>query len=141
MHPLMLALAAILQESPPPPIDDSGGGFLAVLFGGIGMLIPCVILVPLLAGMWKVFEKAGKPGWAALVPIYNYIVLDEIANRPMWWVAIWFFCGPIAMIVITLDIAAAFGKSTGFAVGMILLPFVFWPMLGFSDARYQRPVR
>ena len=90
-------------------------------------------------GMWRAFDKAGKPGWAAIVPIYNFYVLCKIAGRPGWWWVLLFI--PIVNIVIwfivSIDAAKAFGKTAGFGVGLALLPFVFWPILGFGDATYQ----
>jgi hypothetical protein len=90
-------------------------------------------------GMWRAFDKAGKPGWAAIVPIYNFYVLCKIAGRPGWWWVLLFI--PIVNIVIwfivSIDTAKAFGKTTGFGVGLALLPFIFWPILGFGDATYQ----
>src|SRR6266566_1470050 len=93
--------------------DNSGSNAAAA---GIGM-----------GAMWKVFTKAGEPGWAAIIPIYNYVVLDRIAGRPGWWLLLWILLGPIAYIVISFDLAKRFGKGAGFAIGLILLPFIFWP--------------
>jgi len=113
---------------------DSGGG------AGIVMMIVWLGIVGLLvASVWKVFVKAGKPGWAALVPIYNLIVLLEIVGKPAWWIILFFI--PIAnfivAILIYVNLAKAFGKSTGFAIGLLLLGIVFFPILGFGDAEYQ----
>jgi len=83
--------------------------------------------------------KAGEPGWAVLVPIYNIIVLLKIAGKPTWWFLL--FLVPVVNLVIGIMVAIAvaenFGKSTGFGIGLALLPFVFYPMLGFGDAVYQ----
>lgn len=91
------------------------------------------------ASIWKVFTKAGKPGWACIVPIYNYIVMLEIAKKPMWWLVI-ILLVPIVNIVLLImlinAIAISFGKRSGFTVGLIFLPFIFWPILGFGDAQY-----
>lgn len=119
-----------LQES-----GDGGGG----LIGGIGMLFFLAVGVLVIAGMWKVFTKAGKPGWACLVPIYNVIVLLQIAKRPVWWFIL--FLVPIVnfiiIIVVSIDIAKAFGKGAGFGIGLALLGPIFFPILGFSDATYK----
>ncbi len=89
--------------------------------------------------MWKIFVKAGKPGWGTIVPIYNVILKLEIADRPIWWIFLTFipFVNIVIEIIITLDIAKAFGKGTGFGVGMILLPFIFFPILAFDSSEYQ----
>ena len=93
-----------------------------------------------LAGMWKVFEKAGEPGWAALIPIYNVIVLVKIAGREMWWVLLFLLpCANfVAAVMISLDIARKFGKDPLYGIGLAFLPFIFYPMLGFGDAQYNR---
>lgn len=88
---------------------------------------------------WKIFNKAGKPGWACIVPIYNLVVMIEIAKKPMWYIAMFFI--PIANIVFAIMLLDAFvkqfGKSSGFTVGMIFLNIIFLPILAFGDARYQ----
>jgi uncharacterized membrane protein YoaK (UPF0700 family) len=96
--------------------------------------------VIVVAGMWKVFEKAGEPGWAALVPIYNIIVLVKIAGREMWWVILFLLpCANfVAAVMISIDIARKFGKDTLYGIGLAFLPFIFYPMLGFGDAQYNR---
>jgi uncharacterized membrane protein YhaH (DUF805 family) len=119
--------------------QSSGGGFLGALFGGVFFLIWLAVLVLVIASLWKIFEKAGKPGWAAIVPIYNIIVLLEIVRKPLWWIVLFLIpcVNFIAAVLIALELAKVFGKSAGFAVGLIFLPFIFYPMLAFGDARYQ----
>lgn len=106
-------------------------------FAGIGIayvVIMLAISVLTIVSYWKMFVKAGKPGWAAIVPIYNFIVMCEIAEKPWWWVLL--LCVPIAnicaMVVVYNGIAKKFGKGTGYTVGMILLPVIFIPMLAFG---------
>lgn len=119
-------------------LQESGGGG-GGLIGGIGMLFFLAVLVLVIAGMWKVFTKAGKPGWACIIPIYNAIVLLQIAKRPVWWFLL--FLVPIVnfiiIIVVSIDIAKAFGKGAGFGIGLALFGPIFYPILGFSDAAYQ----
>ncbi len=97
------------------------------------------VAVVSIAALWKVFTKAGKPGWASIIPIYNMIVLLEITGKPIWWLILYFI--PIVNIVITIMVAVElsnkFNKSSGFAVGLILLPFIFYPILGFGSAEYK----
>jgi hypothetical protein len=97
------------------------------------------IIVFLIASQWKIFSKAGKPGWACLIPIYSGIVLLEIVKKPIWW--IFMFLIPLVniyfFIVTTNELAKSFGKTTGFTVGLLLLPFIFYPILGFGSAEYQ----
>lgn len=115
-------------------MQAAGGGIL----GGIIGLIYLVVAVLTIVGMWKVFTKAGEPGWAAIVPIYNVIVLVKIAGKPLWWVVLFFIpCANIvALIIIGMAVAKNFGKSEGYGIGLALLSPIFFPMLGFSDAQY-----
>jgi hypothetical protein len=114
---------------------DAGAG----IFGALMMLVWLAIMVVVIAGFWKVFTKAGKPGWACLIPIYNAIVLLEIVGRPVWWIVLMIIplVNVIVGIIVAIDLARVFGKGAGFAAGLILLPFVFCPILGFGDAQYQ----
>lgn len=102
------------------------------------LLIQIALLVLYIASIWKVFEKAGKPGWAAIVPIYNIIVLLEIAGKPVWWIILMLI--PLVNIIIAIivlhQISLSFGKGTGFTLGLLFLGIIFWPMLGFGDAQY-----
>jgi hypothetical protein len=86
-----------------------------------------------------VFTKAGKPGWAAIVPIYNLVVLLEIAGKPLWWIVLFLIplVNIIMCIIVSIAVAKNFGKSAGFGVGLGLLGFIFYPILGFGDAQYQ----
>ncbi|MCA9756854.1 MAG: signal peptidase I [Candidatus Eisenbacteria bacterium] len=109
----------------------------AILNAGFLFFYLAVLAVTFLIA-WKVYEKAGKPGWAALIPIYNLIVLLEIVDRPLWWVILFFV--PVANIVIAflvyLELAKCFGQDLPFAIGLFLLPVVFMAILAFGDYRY-----
>ncbi len=105
-------------------------------------LVGLAIALMMIASMWKVFTKAGQPGWAVLVPVYNIVILLKITGKPTWWLALFFV--PVAnfvvMIMIVIALAKSFGKSTGFGLGMLFFGFVFYPILGFGDAQYTPPV-
>ncbi len=103
------------------------------------MIIYLALIVFMIASIWKVFAKAGQPGWAAIVPIYNYFVMAKMAEKPMWWGALCLipYVNIVFMIWIWNRIVKRFGKSSGFTVGIILLPFIFIPMLGFGSATYK----
>ncbi|MCX7743883.1 MAG: DUF5684 domain-containing protein [Flavobacteriales bacterium] len=105
------------------------------------MLIYLAIIVLMIASLWKIFTKAGKPGWACIVPIYNIIVMLEMVGKPTWWVILYLipFVNIVVAIIINIQLAKVFGKDTGFAIGMILLPFIFFPMLAFGNAQYTKP--
>ncbi len=93
----------------------------------------------MIAGCWKIFSKAGQPGWAAIIPIYN--ILCKIVGRPGWWVILLFipFINFIIGIILCIDLAKSFGKGAGFGIGLILLGIIFFPILGFGSAQYQGP--
>ncbi len=113
---------------------DSEGGI-----GIVGIIVYLAIIIVGIVSMWKLYEKAGKPGWAAIVPIYNLIVLLEIINKPTWWIVLFFI--PIANIVaiflIYIELAKVFGKDTMYGVLMVFFGIVMIPMLAFGDAQYQ----
>ncbi len=102
-------------------------------------IVYIAVIVFMLVAMWRVYEKAGQPGWAAIVPIYNLYVLLKIAGKPGWWLVLFFIpIVNIVMMVLTyLEVARKFGKSDAFAVGLILLSFIFFPILAFGDATYK----
>ena len=106
--------------------------------GALIFLIWLAIAVVSIAGVWKAFEKAGQPGGAAIVPIYNVVIMLQIAGKPLWWIILLFI--PIANIVvlvlINIALAEKFGKGVGFALGLIFLSPIFWCILGFGDAQY-----
>jgi hypothetical protein len=113
-------------------MDGSTGGALFPLF-----MLAMVVFV--LASVWRVFTKAGKPGWASLIPIYNMVVLLEIVGRPIWWILLMFipFVNIIVGFVLMMDMAKSFGKGAGFGLGLFFLGFIFYPLLGFGDAQYE----
>ena len=119
--------------------DANATSALGAAVGGVGGLLGLLVAVIMIVAMWKVFSKARQPGWAAIVPIYNWIVWCKIVGRPLWWVVLAFLCAPIVIIILSIDLAKSFGKGTGFAIGMIFLPFIFWPALAFGSATYQGP--
>jgi len=105
----------------------------------LGILIGLAISIFVIASLWKTFTKAGKPGWGAIIPIYNIILLLQIAGRPIWWIVLCIIpvVNLVIGIIVGIDIAKNFGKGAGFGVGLALLGFIFYPILGFGDAQYQ----
>ena len=92
--------------------------------------------------MWKIFTKAGKPGWAILIPIYNIIVLLEIVGKPTWWIIIILlvpFVNIIFLIWMINLLSLSFGKDVGFTLGLLFLSIIFIPVLGFGKAEYKGP--
>ena len=109
---------------------------------GIGMFlfVELALILFMVATMWKLFTKAGKPGWACLIPFYNISVLLGIAGKPGWWLLLFFIPAVNFVIAILMlaGLATNFGKGGGFVVGLILLPIVFYPILAFGSAQYQK---
>lgn len=105
----------------------------------ITLLLQLAIVVFIIAALWRVFTKAGQPGWAAIVPFYNIYIMLKIAGKPAWWLLL--FLIPLVNIVIavlvSIELAKCFGKGTGFGIGLAFLGFIFYPILGFGDATYQ----
>ncbi len=103
------------------------------------MIIGIVVGLFMIICQWKIFEKAGKPGWAAIIPIYNVIVFLQVAGKPEWWIIL--FIVPVANIIIGIvtivSLAERFGQGAGFAIGMLFLPIIFYPLLAFGDYQYQ----
>ena len=104
------------------------------------ILIYLAIVLLMIASMWKVFTKAGKPGWASIVPIYNTIVLLEIVGKPIWWIILLLipFVNIIVLLIVLNELSKSFGRAVGTTLGLIFLGFIFWPILGFGSAQYQR---
>jgi len=114
--------------------------FATMAAGLMGFIYFFSLLVSILyiVSLWKIFAKAGKPGWASIVPIYNVIVMLEITGKPIWWIILLFIpvVNLVISIIVIVELANKFGKSGGFAVGLIFLPVIFYPILAFSDAKY-----
>jgi Family of unknown function (DUF5684) len=104
-------------------------------------VIYIAILALMVVSMWKLFVRAGKPGWASIIPLYSNIVMLEIAGKPIWWFFMLFI--PVVNIVfafLTLyHFSKSYGKAEGFSIGVALLSVIFIPLLAFSDAKYQGP--
>jgi Family of unknown function (DUF5684) len=133
----MSTLAFLLMQSDSGS-NAAGNAAAAGIMGALG-LVWVAVLVLMLAGLWKIFVKAGEPGWAAIIPIYNLVVMLKIVGRPTWWLVLFLipFVNLIMMFVIAFDTAKVFGKGAGFALGMIFLSPIFYPILGFGSAKYQ----
>ncbi len=108
----------------------------------IGFLFFLAYIVLMVVSLWKIFEKAGKQGWAALIPIYNLVVLLQIAGKPDWW-ALLMLLMPITHLIFlpwTYNmLSKSFGKDEGFTLGLLFLGIIFFPLLAFGDAEYEGP--
>jgi len=105
------------------------------------LLVWAAVTVPgVLLGWLRVFPKAGRPAWAALVPFYNvYVLVVGVARlSALWFVLVWVpVIQIVAAILVNVEVAKRFGKSEAFGLGLSLLGFVFYPILGFGADRYQ----
>jgi len=113
--------------------------------GGIGMIVFLLfylaVIVIIIAGLWKIFTKAGHAGWLAIIPIVNLYFICKIAGRPGWWIILLLI--PIVSLIITIivyyDLAKSFGRGLWTTLGLIFLSPIFIPILGFGSAEYQGP--
>lgn len=97
------------------------------------------VAVILIVANWKLFTKAGKPGWAILIPIYNVIVYLQIVDKPVWWIVLFFI--PIVNIVIAIIVLLAFvqkfGQPAWHVILALFLGVIYFPYLAFSKAEYK----
>jgi L-cystine uptake protein TcyP (sodium:dicarboxylate symporter family) len=111
----------------------------------IGLMIGCLFGLAIaafyIACGWKVYTKAGQPGWACLIPIYNTYIWLKIVGRPVWWLLLMFIplVNIIIAIILVIDLAKSFGQGVGFALGLIFLGFIFYPILAFGASTYSGP--
>lgn len=129
-------ITLLAQDDTTESTTSSAAGAIG---GGVGGIIGMVVGLLMIISLWKIFTKAGQPGWASLIPIYNYIIWCKIVGRPLWWVLLFFICFPVVFIILCIDLAKSFGQGAGFGIGMVFLPFIFFPMLGFGGATYVGP--
>lgn len=123
-------------------LQEDTGGAAAALITLISLVFQLTLMAVVIAAMWKIFAKAGLPGWGALIPLYNTYLLLKLVGRPGWWLLLLFvpFVNFIVAIIALFDLARAFGKGTGFGLGLLFLGPIFLMILGFGDARYVGPV-
>lgn len=121
----------VLSDSILGTVLQGGGGPSPIL-----LLVWLALVVVVIAGVWKTFEKAGQPGWAAIIPIYNFYIMLKIGNNEWWWLLVMFFIPLVniyAYYKMFAGVSKAFGQGVGYALGLWFLGFIFFPLLGFSD--------
>lgn len=105
------------------------------------IILYIAIIILLLASWWTIFKKAGQPGWACIIPIYNIIVFLNVIGKPWWWLIL--FIIPFINIIFVIWslnlLSKSFGKNEGFTVGLLFLNIIFIPILAFGDAKYKGP--
>ena len=133
----MSTLAFLLMQSDSGN-NAAGNAAAAGIMGAMG-LVWLALLVLMIAALWRIFVKAGEPGWAAIIPVYNLVVMLKIVGRPVWWIVLFLipFVNLVMGFIVAFDLAKVFGKGAGFALGMIFLFPIFYPILGFGSAKYQ----
>lgn len=141
---------------------DSAGGLMALGAGVVIVVLAIALLF--IVSLWKIFTKAGQPGWAAIIPVYNMYVFTQVIRRPKWWILLYLgiyavyyiglgmimngnssggiltMLGGLAILVILImdyhRLSTSFGQGAGFTVGLVLLGFIFFPLLAFGSYTY-----
>ena len=107
----------------------------------IGSLVSLLFSIILIAAMWVIFSKAGRPGWAAIIPIYNTLQMIWLVGRPWWWILL--LLVPLLNIIIGIillnDLSTSFGHGVGFTLGLIFLAPIFFLILAFGSSQYRGP--
>ena len=107
----------------------------------ISIVFSLILFLILVISSWKINTKANQPGWAVLVPIYSTLVYLKIIGKPWWWLMM--FVIPVVLVFFLIwalnMLSKSFGKGTGFTVGLVLLPLIFYAILGFGSAKYLGP--
>ena len=113
----------------------------AIFFNPAFIICWLAIAVFLIAAQWKIYTKAGQPGWACIIPIYNVYIMLKIVGKPWWWLLLMLipFVNLIYAIWMINMLSKSFGKDEDFTVGLLLLAFIFYPILGFGSAKYLGP--
>lgn len=122
----------------------SSTAFGAALGTMLGFVIVFSLIVCVLSiiAMWRIFTKAGKPGWASIIPVYNMVVLYQIVGMNPWLLLLYivpfvnYIASIVLMIILDIKLAKAFGQSSAFAVGLIFLNTIFMLILGLGNAEY-----
>ncbi|MDD5822866.1 MAG: DUF5684 domain-containing protein [Firmicutes bacterium] len=105
------------------------------------VILELVILAVVILAAWKLFTKAGEPGWVSLIPFYNTYTLFKISMGNGWFFILLFLplVNVIAGFLLAINLARCFGKSVGYAAGLFFFPYIFMILLGFGDAQYLGP--
>lgn len=129
-------MTSVLMTNDADALTAATAGFLIVWY-----IVILALTILLIVAQWKMFVKAGKPGWGAIVPFYNFYCLFDMSFGNGWLFLLTFVpcVGVVMNIIMYVKLAQAFGKSGAFAVGLIFLPYIFIPILGFGDAQYNGP--
>ncbi|MCK5840769.1 MAG: signal peptidase I [Candidatus Sabulitectum sp.] len=132
---VLMVFSGIAVAGDPFIEDIMGNGVLIT----VSILFNLAVMAFLVMAQWKLFVKAGEEGWIALIPIYNAVVMMKIAGKPGWWVLLLFvpFANIVVAILMNIGLARNFGRSDGFAIGLIFFPYIFLAVLGFGESKYS----
>lgn len=131
-----MTLAALLAHG--LALDTSTNSSVAIITNVVFL----AVLVLLIAAQWVIFAKAGKPGWASIIPIYGTIVLLQIVGRPVWWFILLLipFVNVVVGLIVLNDLSKSFGHKLGFTLGLVFLGIIFFPILAFGGSQYVGPL-
>lgn len=113
--------------------------FVIGLLSSIGYFILFYVIILLFVSIWHIFKKAGKPGWASIIPIYNILIWLDIAEKPRVWLLLLLIpiVNFIPVILINIGVSEKFGKSSAFGgIGLTFLSFIFYPILASPRSKY-----
>jgi magnesium-transporting ATPase (P-type) len=129
-----------LRSKSNPTMETNSYSFIIGPLITLGFVFLALIVL-LVVSQWKIFSKAGQPGWACLIPIYNMYVLLKIVGKPGWWLVLLLI--PVVNLVFVIWttnlLSKSFGKDEGFTAGLLCFGFIFYPILGFGKAKYLGP--
>ena len=135
MSNLIVLASALLQ-------NDDLGLFASIFSTTVSCFCGGIIFIIVVIGFWKVFTKADEPGWAAIIPIYNYYMVLKIVGRPWWWLLLMLIpiVNLIVSIIVAIDLAKSFGKDALYGIFLLwMFSVIGFLILGFGDAEYQGP--
>lgn len=123
-----------MNESTDLVVNGAAAGLMFVY-----VAVYLAVSILMIVSVWKIFSKAGQPGWAAIVPIFNMYIMLQVAGKPGWWLLLMFIpvANLIVIILMYIGVAESFNKGAGFGLGLAFLPIIFMPILAFGDAQYS----
>jgi len=122
--------------------ETTSSNVAGAFFGGTVLIVEIALIVLAIVGLWMTLRKADKPGWGAIIPIYNTYLIIKMAGRPGWWLILFFIpiVNIIILLIVALDVAKNFGHGSGFGVLLWIFPMIMYLVLGFGSSQYK-PVR
>jgi hypothetical protein len=117
--------------------EDSS--FWETIFTGTFLFLWIAWIVLILVAGWKMYVKAGQPGWTSLIPFVNFFALLKIIHKPWWWFLLLFvpFVNIVIWILMYNGLSKAFGRGLGTTLGLIFFTPITYLILGFGDAQYE----